>query len=112
VRRDLPTREQSGYGCATHKDGGGAACTNGVRVRGEPAERKLLDELACEMLSPDGVAMLERRVREHVRKAARAPKAPPKSQEAQIAKKRAEIEQLRALMKAGTRKPYLIARVA
>jgi hypothetical protein len=90
------------YGCATHKDGGDAACSNGIRVPGETAERKLLDEVAREMLSPEGVAFLERRVREHVRKAGRAPKAPTKPQEAQLARKRAEIDQLRALMKAGT----------
>jgi ATPase subunit of ABC transporter with duplicated ATPase domains len=90
------------YGCATHKDGADAACTNGVRVRGELAERKLLDGVAAEMLSPEGVALLERMVRENLSKASRAPKTAKKPQAAQIAKKRAEIEQLRALMKTGT----------
>jgi hypothetical protein len=89
------------YGCATHKDGGDAACTNAVRVRGDLAERKLLDEVACEMLSLEGVALLEKRIREYVRKASRTPKPMPKGQEAQIAKKHAEIEQVRALVRAG-----------
>jgi site-specific DNA recombinase len=90
------------YGCATHKDGGDGACSNGVRVRKELAERKLLDELACEMLSAEGVAFLKQRINARMRKASRAPKVLPKPQAAQIARKSAEIEQLRGLMKAGT----------
>ncbi len=90
------------YGCASHRDGGNAACTNGIRVRIEVAERKLLTELAEEMLSPEAIALLERKVREHVREQDRVPKPVPKPQAAQVSKKRAEIEQLRTLMKAGT----------
>lgn len=90
------------YGCASHRDGGEAGCANGVRVRIDLAETKLLDRLVEEMLSPEGVTLLERRIREHARRASRAPRAVPKSEAAQVAKKRAEIEQLRALMKAGT----------
>jgi site-specific DNA recombinase len=90
------------YGCASHRDGGEAGCTNGVRVRIDLVERKLLDKLAEEMLSPEGVALLERRVREHMRKGSHAPRTPPKPQAAQVAKRRAEIDQLRDLMKAGT----------
>ncbi len=90
------------YGCASHRDGGDAACTNGIRVRIELAERKLLHELAEEMLSPEGIAHVERRLREHDRERAQAPKPAPKKEAAGIAKKTAEIAQLRALMKSGT----------
>ena len=90
------------YGCASHRDGGDAACTNGLRVPIKLAEHKLLNELAEEVLSPEGVALLEKRLREHAREEARVPKAVPKREAAQIAKKSAELEQLRALMKAGT----------
>jgi site-specific DNA recombinase len=90
------------YGCASHRDGGDAACTNDVRVRIDKAEARLLDKLVEEMLSPEGVALLERRIREHLSKASRAARAAPKPQAAQVAKKQAEIDQLRALMKAGT----------
>lgn len=90
------------YGCATHRDGGDAGCTNGVRVRIDLAETKLLDRLVEEMLSPEGVALLERRIREHVRSANRLPRETPRPQASQVANKRAEIDQLRALMKAGT----------
>jgi hypothetical protein len=58
------------YGCATYKDGGSAACTNSFRVPGAFAEARLLEKLVEEMLSPEGVALLEKRIREHVRKAA------------------------------------------
>ncbi len=90
------------YGCASHRDGGEAGCGNRVRVRIDLAERKLLDKLVEEMLSPEGVALLERRVREHIRKVSHAPRTPPRPQAAQVAKRRAEIDQLRDLMKAGT----------
>ena len=85
------------------------ACSRGGPIRTrllgqflDAEEQKLLDELATEMLSPEGVALLKQRLNEHIRKAARVPKAAPKPQAAQIAKKSAEIEQVRALMKAGT----------
>lgn len=54
------------------------------------------------MLSPEGVALLERRVREHAKARAQMPKVAPKPQTAQVAKKRVEIDQLRALMKSET----------
>jgi len=90
------------YGCATHRDGGDTACSNDVRVRVDKVEGKLLDKLVEEMLSPEGVALLEKMIRENVRNASHTPKPAPKSQATQVAKKRAEIEQLRALMKGGT----------
>ena len=62
--RRVNTRE---YGCASHVDGGHAACTNGIRVRGELAESKLLEELQREILSPEGIALLESKVRENMR---------------------------------------------
>ena len=97
--RRVNTRE---YGCASHADGGESACSNGIRVKETIAELRLLEELACEVLSPEGVALLKTRLSDRFRKASRAPKATPKPQAAQIAKKTAEIEQVRALMKAGT----------
>jgi site-specific DNA recombinase len=77
------------YGCASHADGGESACSNRIRLKESLAELRLLDELACEMLSLEGVALLKVR---HLRKASRTPKAAPKPQAAQIAKKAAEIE--------------------
>jgi hypothetical protein len=90
------------YGCASHRDGGDAACANGVGVRIDKVEDKLLGTLVQEMLSPEGLSLPERSVREHLGEASRGPKPASKPQAAQVAKKQAEIEQLRALMKAGT----------
>jgi DNA invertase Pin-like site-specific DNA recombinase len=97
--RNVNARE---YGCASHRDGGAAACNNGLRVPIELAEHRLLDETAAEMLSDEGIAFLEREVRRHLREQADKPKPVPKPQAEQIARKRAEVEQLRALMKNGT----------
>jgi hypothetical protein len=54
------------------------------------------------MLSPEGVTLLEQKVRKYAREKAHAPKVTPKPQAAQIAKKDAELGELRSLMKAGT----------
>lgn len=89
------------FGCASHVDGGDAACTNSVYVRIDLAERKLLEELAAEMVSPEAVELLERQIRAKSRERAKAPKPAVKVQPAQEAKAK-EIEQLRDLMKAGT----------
>jgi hypothetical protein len=90
------------FGCASHRDGGDSACANGIRVRIDLAETKLLNWLVEEILSPAGIALLERRVREHAKAQVRLPESPPKPQAARSAKKAAEMEQLRALMRSGT----------
>jgi hypothetical protein len=90
------------YGCASHADGGSSACGNDLRVGGALAERKLLGEVAVEMLSPEGVALLERKIREHMRDQARLPKVVTSPTATQAAKKQSEIDQVRAMMKTGT----------
>ena len=98
--RNVNSRE---FGCASHQDGGVAACTNGIRVAVHVAERKLLHELVAEILSPEGIALLERQVLDRVRRQASCEAGPiPKEQNVEISKKAAEIEQLRSLMKAGS----------
>ncbi len=89
------------YGCATHRDGGEAACSNGVRIPIALAEQKLLDKLTEEMLSPDGLAIVEKRLREHLRQPGQAPKGLPRAQATQIARKDTEMAELRALMNSG-----------
>lgn len=89
------------YGCASHADGGNSACGNGLRVSGKLAERKLLGEVAAEMLSAEGVALLERKIREHLRAQALLPKVEA-APTCQATKKQAEIDQLRSFMKTGT----------
>jgi hypothetical protein len=84
-------------GCATLR-GRWQRCVQQQRI--DVAERKLIGELVEKMLSPKGVAFLERQVREYVRE---GPKARPESvtpKTADVTKKAAEIDQLRTLIKA------------
>lgn len=53
------------------------------------------------MLSPEGLALVERRLREHLREPTQVPRELPEAQAAQIARKDTEIADLRALMKSG-----------
>ena len=81
----------------------GGACTNGIRVAIDVAGRKLLHELVADILSPEGIALLERRVQDRARRQESCEAAVvPKVQSAEISRKAAEIEQLRSLMKAGS----------
>jgi len=90
------------YGCNSYRGGGLSACTNALRLPIALAERKLLGEVVADILSPQGIALLERKVREYSRAQALGPKPAPQPQAPLIAKKMAEMDQLRALMKAGT----------
>jgi hypothetical protein len=72
----------------------------------ELAEQYLLSDVAGEMLSPEGIGLLERKIREHVREHANAPKLTGKPKpDAQIARKDAELEQLRSLVRSGALSP-------
>ena len=55
------------YGCASHRDG--RSCGNGIRLPMKLAESKLLGALRDELLSPAGVALLEKRIREYLTEA-------------------------------------------
>jgi hypothetical protein len=91
------------YGCASHKNGGMAACTNGIQVRRETAERLLLAEVTAELLSEEAVTIAQKEMRCELKRL-QSPKR--KTVEIpgnrKVLKLEAEIEQIRALMKAGT----------
>ena len=96
------------YGCASHRDGGDAACTNGIRVPIRLAEGKPLNELLEEMLSPQAIALLQRRIEDHVLqqdRQARAAETPADLPSEELARKTAQIAELRKLMKGGTLSP-------
>jgi site-specific DNA recombinase len=65
------TGAQRAYGCSGHKDGGAAVCTNGTTVRQQIAELRLLEPIRNNLLSPEKLEELRRRV---VQKVAAAPK--------------------------------------
>jgi hypothetical protein len=69
------------------------------------AQNVLLKRLEEEMLSPEGVALLERKVREHLKVRKVSPQATPKPKGTATAKKEAELEQLRRLANCGTLSP-------
>ena len=88
------------YGCASHRDG--RSCGNGIRLPMKWAESKLLGALRDELLSPAGVALLERRIREHLTEAGQGDAMSKVAEPEAVSRNRAEIEQLRGLMKAGS----------
>jgi DNA invertase Pin-like site-specific DNA recombinase len=90
------------YGCASHRDGGEAACTNGIRVPILLAESRLLKELVEELLTPEAIALLERRIDMLARQPVSAPQGAAVKPSKQVAEKMTEIKQLRKFMKAGT----------
>jgi hypothetical protein len=87
------------YGCASHRDG--RSCGNAIRLPIALAESKLLGALRDEILSPAGVALLEARVREHWQVDCENRARPAAAESDELARKRAEVEQLRNLMKTG-----------
>ena len=90
------------YTCSSFRGGGDAACSNGLRVRIDLAESRLLKKLNDEILSDEGIALLQKLLRGYMRQAADEPKPVPKSQAAAAARKQQEIDQLMTMMKSGT----------
>jgi site-specific DNA recombinase len=66
------TDAQRAYGCSSHKWGGEAACSNGISVRQTIVESRLLAPIKSDLLNPEMIAELRRRV---TRKLAERPKA-------------------------------------
>ena len=61
------------YGCATHKDGGTHACSNGLTAKLPVVEARLLRRIKDDLLTPELVAEVERR---YDRAVAQQPKQP------------------------------------
>lgn len=51
------------YGCAAHKDRGDAVCTSRTLVRKDLAERRILETLKADLLSPSSMAFVHAEVR-------------------------------------------------
>lgn len=54
--------EYRAYGCSGHKDGGDAVCDNGITVRKDILESRLLVPIKTGLLTPERVAAIEQRV--------------------------------------------------
>jgi site-specific DNA recombinase len=55
------TKVWRAYGCAGHKDGGASVCTNGLTVRQQLLEERLVRPMKRDLLSPQLLANLEAR---------------------------------------------------
>ncbi len=91
------------YGCATHKEGGPAACSNSIRLKRKELQDEVLRIVREVMLSPESVKYAEEVYRAGIsRSKASSPKAPSG---AALASKEREIEQLKGMLRAGTLSP-------
>ncbi len=77
------------YGCATHKDGGEHACSNGLTAKLPVVEARLLRRIREDLFTPELAAEVERRYAHAI---ARQPKLP--ANEKRIAELRAEVDNL------------------
>jgi site-specific DNA recombinase len=87
------------YGCSGNKDGGDAVCANGISVRQSIVESRLLAPIKTELLTPEKLEDLRRRV---AQKAATAPK--PVNPAPRIAELRRQIENLTEAIATGALK--------
>jgi site-specific DNA recombinase len=96
--------DQRCYGCASHKNGGLAACANTARVNRQRTESLILAEIETEILSDEAVAQAQKAIRDELR---RAQDAIPSTAPAvtRLAKLDAEAGELRAMWNAGTLSP-------
>lgn len=91
------------YGCATHKQGGPAACGNGVRLKRRGIEAEILRRVRDDVLSPEAVKLAAETYTAELRKADRSrPKAPANGT---LSAKKREIAQLKDMQKAGKLSP-------
>ena len=103
------TKEWRAYGCAGHKDGGEAVCANGISVRKDILESRLVAPIKTELLSPERIADIDRRVSQKIAQQPKAPNSGPRMQEL-----RTQIENLADAIAAGALKasPALAGRLA
>jgi DNA invertase Pin-like site-specific DNA recombinase len=96
--------DQRCYGCASHKNGGPAACANTARVNRQRTESLILAEIETEILSDEAVVQAQKAIREELQRAQDTNRAiVPAS--IRRAKLDAEADKLRAMWNAGALTP-------
>ena len=60
------TAQWRAYGCAGHKDGGTAVCSNAITVRRDIVESRLLVPIKADLLSPEKLEDIKRRVAQKI----------------------------------------------
>jgi site-specific DNA recombinase len=88
------------YGCSGHKDGGPAVCDNGITVRRDILESRLLVPIKKSLLTPERIAAIEQRVNQ---KHAKRPKIVDNS--ARIRELREQISNITDAIASGLLKP-------
>ena len=95
---------QREYRCATYTNGGRAACGSDFKLHAATAERLLLEYIENGLLSPEAIALAVTEYRDEakrLRKERPKRKAPAEVSHA-VGRKDQEIEQLKAMIRAGT----------
>jgi site-specific DNA recombinase len=92
------------YRCATYTNGGKHACGNALKLNAPVAEQLLLDQIETELLSPEAVEAAVAAYNDEAKRQRRErpAKQPQGAIAAAVAKKDAEIEQLKQMIRAGT----------
>ncbi len=95
---------QRDYRCATYTNGGKAACGHALKLNAAEAERLLIEQIETELLSPQVVEAAVAAYKDEAKRQRRERPArhPEGAVAAAVAKKDAEIEQLRQMIRAGT----------
>ncbi len=88
------------YGCASHKQGWLAACTNSARIKRARVEELLLKEIMAEILSDEAVAFAQEDIRAELRRVS-TPSRPQLPVTPKLASLDAQANELRGMQRAG-----------
>jgi site-specific DNA recombinase len=95
------------YACASRTNGGGHACSNGLRFARRVAESELLAAIKAELSAPEYLEEFKRAVRQALADARGARAMHSESQGRRLAELAAEIEHMAAAIAAGLLSPTL-----
>ncbi len=93
------------YGCATNTNQGKEICPNDQLVRRDRLEETLLRRVFDEVFSPETVAYVSRKVNEALARRTNPPGVVRKRLEAELAKTRTQLENIKAAILEGIRTP-------
>lgn len=98
-------KTQPYYGCSTHINRGPDVWSNNRLVKRDRLEEVILRLIFDEVFSPDTVAYVSRKVNEALARRADPPNAVHRRQEAELAKARDQLENVKAAILEGLRTP-------
>ncbi len=98
-------KRQPYYGCSTHIYRGPEACSNSRLVKRDRLEEVILHLIFNEVFSPDTVAYVSWKVNEALARRADPPSDYRKRKQAELAKARVQLENIKAAILEGIRTP-------